>query len=201
MGHRYSELMFTDKVKAVQTENSSRDHYARFEGGEDVNHSLGAQEKEFIQSRNSFYMASISENDWPYVQHRGGPQGFLKILDSNTLAFADFRGNRQYISTGNFRSNDKVALFLMDYVNRTRLKLLGRISVIPADDMEALATLEDPSYRARVEKGFQIQVEAFDWNCPQHITQRFTTPEVELLVQGLADENQKLKEQIKLLQS
>lgn len=201
MGHRYSELMFTDKVKAVQTENSSRDHYARFEGGEDVYHSLGEQETEFIQARNSFYMASISENDWPYVQHRGGPQGFLKVLDSETLAFADYRGNRQYISTGNFRSNDKVALFFMDYVNRTRLKLLGRISVIPAEDIKALATLEDRSYRARVEKGFQIQVEAFDWNCPQHITQRFTTPEVEQLVQGLADENRKLKEQIELLQS
>lgn len=201
MGHRYSELMFTDQVKAVQIENSSRDHYARFEGGEDANHSLGEQEKEFIQARDSFYMASISENDWPYVQHRGGPQGFLKVLDSETLAFADFRGNRQYISTGNFRSNDKIALFFMDYVKRTRLKLLGRISVIPANDIEALATIEDLSYRARVEKGFRIQIEAFDWNCPQHITPRYTTLEVEILVQGLADENQKLKEQLNLLQS
>lgn len=146
-------------------------------------------------------MASINENSWPYVQHRGGPQGFLKVIDSETLAFADFRGNRQYISTGNFRTNDKVALFFMDYVNRTRLKVLGRISVIPANDIEVLAMIEDPNYRARVEKGFRIQVEAFDWNCPQHITQRFTTPEVEQLVQGLADENQKLKEHIKLLQS
>lgn len=201
MGHKYSELMFTDQVKTVQIENSSREHYARFEGGEDANHLLGGQEREFIQARDSFYMASINENSWPYVQHRGGPQGFLKVIDSETLAFADFRGNRQYISTGNFRTNDKVALFFMDYVNRTRLKVLGRISVIPANDIEILAMIEDPNYRARVEKGFRIQIEAFDWNCPQHITQRYTTPEVEQLVQGLADENQKLKEHIKLLQS
>jgi uncharacterized protein len=124
-------------------------------------------------------MASVSETGWPYIQHRGGPKGFVRVLEENTIGFADYRGNRQYVSVGNLVTNDRVSLFFMDYPNRTRLKLLGRAKLIDASDSAVLERLDVPGYQARIERGFLISVEAFDWNCPQHITQRYALADVE----------------------
>jgi predicted pyridoxine 5'-phosphate oxidase superfamily flavin-nucleotide-binding protein len=130
--------------------------------------------------RDSFYLATVTETDWPYIQHRGGPAGFLRVLDEKTIAFADFRGNRQFVSVGNLAKNDRVALILMDYAHQARLKILGHARVIELKDDPALAAkLALPGYRAKPERAFLITVDAFDWNCPQHITQRFTLADVE----------------------
>jgi predicted pyridoxine 5'-phosphate oxidase superfamily flavin-nucleotide-binding protein len=138
-------------------------------------------------------MASVSETGWPYVQHRGGPAGFMKVLDAHTLGFADYSGNRQYVSTGNFSRDNRVSLFFMDYPNRTRLKLLGRVRIVGHEQPEILERLEDPDYPAQVERAFVIEVEAFDWNCPQHITPRFSEVEIEQLLTELQEENRQLK--------
>lgn len=193
MGHKFAEIAFTDKVKQVQSEESSRAGYANMDQGEDFNFLLSQQEIDFISQRNSFYMASVSETNWPYVQHRGGPAGFIKIIDQQTIGFADFSGNRQYVSTGNFRNNNRVAIIFVDYPNRRRLKLLGRIREIAGSDLETLAGLEVPEYRAVVERGFVIRIEAFDWNCPQHITPRYTDDELQTMLEPLQQEIQALK--------
>jgi predicted pyridoxine 5'-phosphate oxidase superfamily flavin-nucleotide-binding protein len=124
-------------------------------------------------------MATVGETGWPYIQHRGGPAGFVRVLDGSTIGFADFRGNRQYISVGNLAGYDRVSLFFMDYASKTRLKLLGRARVVGADDPAVKESLAVPGYRGLPERGLLIQVEAFDWNCSQHITPRFTLPEIE----------------------
>ena len=193
MGHKFAEIAFTDSVRTVQQEMGSRRAYANFDLGDDYNNQLSLREAEFITARDSFYMASVGETGWPYVQHRGGPAGFVQVLDSNTLGFADYRGNRQYVSVGNLRGDDRVSLFFMDYPNQTRLKLLGRVELIGDDKPELLAQLKTPDYRASVERGFIIRVEAFDWNCPQHITPRYTEKEVQEIVKPLTDELQALK--------
>lgn len=185
MGHKFAELAFTANVKAEQAAQGSRRAYERFEKGDDHHDVLAPQEAAFIGRRDSFYMASVSETGWPYVQHRGGPAGFLKVLDERTVGFADFRGNRQYISVGNLKSDDRVSLFLMDYVNKARLKILGRARIVDASDKETLNRLALPAYRAKVERGLVITVAAFDWNCSQHITQRFTLAEVEAAIEPL----------------
>ena len=192
MGHRYVETLFTPAVKEIQQQLGSRGNYASMEQGPDFNNRIGPGEAEFIAARNSFYMATVGETGWPYVQHRGGPDGFLRVLDENTLGFADFSGNRQYISTGNLKGNDRVSLFLMDYPNQRRLKILGRVEIIGHNQPERLAQLEMDDYRARVERGYIITVEGFDWNCPQHITPRYTTQELEPLL----EENRQLKAQL-----
>lgn len=193
MGHKFAEIAFTQTVREIQAANGSRGGYARMDEGPDYNNLLSEREAAFINTRDSFYMASVSETGWPYVQHRGGPAGFMKVLDARTIGFADYSGNRQYVSTGNFQNDDRVSLFFMDYPNRTRLKMLGRVRIIGQDDLEALAQLEDDHYRARIERGFIITIEAFDWNCPQHITPRFTEAEVDALIAPLVEENQRLK--------
>lgn len=182
MGHKFAEIAFTSDVKRVQEEQGTRASYAKMEGREDSHHVLGEAEIAFIGARDSFYMATVSQTGWPYVQHRGGPVGFVKVLGKKTLGFADFRGNRQYISVGNLKSDDRVSLFFMDYSGKTRLKLLGRARLIEASDIDTLEQLALPDYRARVERGLAIDVEAFDWNCPQHITPRFTSGEVDRLM-------------------
>jgi hypothetical protein len=147
--------------------------------------------------RESFYMASVTETDWPYIQHRGGPTGFLRVLDEKTIAFADFRGNRQFVSVGNLAKNDRVALFLMDYPHQARLKILGHAKVIELKDDPALAAkLVLPGYRAKPERAFVITVEAFDWNCPQHITQRFTLADVERATEGLRNRIAELEDEL-----
>ena len=159
---------------------------------------------EFIATRDSFYMASVSETGWPYVQHRGGPAGFLRVLDDTTLAFADFRGNRQYISLGNVTANDRVALFLMDYPHRRRLKIYARIEAKDMSSDPALAEkLALLGYGAKVERFFLLHLEAFNWNCPQHITPRFTESEIDAAltpvrahIAQLEAENKMLREKL-----
>jgi predicted pyridoxine 5'-phosphate oxidase superfamily flavin-nucleotide-binding protein len=205
MAHQYAKIAFTDTVRQVQNEQGSRHGYSKMDEGEDYNHRLSDGEAEFIHARDSFYMASVSETDWPYLQHRGGPKGFMKVIDESTLGFADFKGNRQYVSTGNFRTNDRIALFFMDYPNRRRLKMLGRIELVENTDLDLMATLEAASsgkeghYRRKIERGFLVHIEAFDWNCPQHITPRFTEGEIEKAIAPLLAENKALKEQLEKL--
>ena len=193
MGHRFAEIAFTGSVQQVQQELGSRGGYAGMEGGDDYNHLLSARESDFISARDSFYMASVSETGWPYVQHRGGPPGFMRVLDEKTIGFADFSGNRQYVSVGNLRKDDRVSLFFMDYPNRTRLKLLGHVRLVTAEETELLTELEVDSYQARVERGFVIQIEAFDWNCPQHITPRYTEADIEALMAPSIGANQSMQ--------
>ncbi len=153
MGNRFAEIAFTDTVKGFQEAYGSRRSYARMEIGENSKNVLGEAETAFIGARDSFYMATVSETGWPYVQHRGGPAGFVKVLDPTTLGFADFRGNRQYVSIGNLETDNRVSLFFMDYPNRRRLKLLGRTRVIGEADQDRLGQLVVPDYRAAVERG------------------------------------------------
>lgn len=180
MPHHYAEIAFTPIVKTAQAQLGSRNAYARWEKmPDDTNNTLGESEVSFIAARNSFYMATVNEGGWPYIQHRGGPTGFVSVIDEKTIGFADYRGNRQYISVGNLMANDRVSLFFMDYSSRSRLKLFGRGEIIGPDDQETLSRLRSPGYPARVERGFIIKVAAFDWNCPQHISQRFTVEEMQ----------------------
>lgn len=182
MSRRFAELAFTPRVKAHQQQHNSRAQYERIEKSQPQSSNLlGADEQQFIALRDSFYMASVSETGWPYVQHRGGPKGFVHVIDPTLLGFADLRGNKQYISLGNFDHDNRVALFFMDYPNQTRLKILGRVEIHENDAaapalLESLRTNEP---RAVIERAILIRVEGFDWNCPQHITPRFTLEELE----------------------
>jgi len=186
MSHHFAEIAFTPAVKKVQEEQGSRFSYARMENVPDaVNHRLTEAEAGFIAARNSLYMATVGETGWPYIQHRGGPTGFVRVLDERTIGFANFRGNRQYVSVGNLMTDDRVSLFFMDYPNRTRLKLFGRARIIGLDDDTLLSRLEMADYRARIERGLIITVEGFDWNCPQHITERYTLEEVHAMTAPL----------------
>lgn len=193
MAHKYAQIVFTNAVRQVQIERNSRKGYSSMDQGEDYNHLLSETEAMFIAQRDSFYMASVSETNWPYVQHRGGAKGFVRVLDASTIGFADFSGNRQYVSTGNFRGNDRVALFFMDYPNRRRLKMMGRITQVADDDWETMAMLEVDDHGAVIERAFIIKIEAFDWNCPQYITPRYTELEVQQMMAPLLEENKALK--------
>lgn len=198
MGHRFAELAFTPRVQQAQEAAGSRAHYARLAGGPDFNDVLGPDERQFLAARDSFYLASVGETGWPYVQHRGGPPGFVHVLDDHTIAFADFRGNRQYVSVGNFAGDDRVALIAVDYPRRRRLKLLGHARVVTAeDDAALLARLHTPAYRARVERGIVVTVAAFDWNCPQHITPRYTEAEIAAATQPLRDRIAQLEAELR----
>jgi hypothetical protein len=197
MGHQFSNIVFTPAVRALQEADGSRAGYAKNDLGEPHHDRLGEREAAFIGMRESFYMASVTETDWPYIQHRGGPAGFLRVIDEKTIAFADFRGNRQFVSVGNLAKNDRVALFLMDYPHQARLKILGHAKVIELKDDPALAAkLVLPGYRAKPERAFVITVEAFDWNCPQHITQRFTLADVERATEGLRNRIAELEDEL-----
>ena len=179
MTHRFADLMFTESVKGEQAYYGSREHNARLQENFGPNDRLTSREAEFISQRDSFYMATVTETGWPYVQHRGGPPGFLKVPSPGQIAFADFRGNTQLISVGNALADDRVSLILMDYPKRRRLKILGRLQVEDVRDFspEDRAQIHSADYRAFVERVFLIDVAAFDWNCPQHITQRYTATE------------------------
>jgi predicted pyridoxine 5'-phosphate oxidase superfamily flavin-nucleotide-binding protein len=183
MGHQFSKIVFTPTVRALQAADGSRSSYARNDLGEPHHDRLGPREAAFIGMRDSFYMTTVTETGWPYIQHRGGPAGFLRMLDEKTIAFADFRGNRQFVSVGNLQLDGRVALLLMDYAHQARLKILGRARVIElAGDAALAAKLALPGYRAKPERAFLITVDAYDWNCSQHITQRFTVDDVEQAV-------------------
>ena len=193
MLHRWLEIASTPAVKAARERYGSAAQYARLDGtlnpdGPVRNDRLTDGEASFIAARDGFYLASVSETGWPYVQYRGGPAGFLRVIDERTLGYADFRGNRQYVTTGNVAGNDRVALFLMDYVHQRRLKVFGRMRIVDApENPELAANLAVSGYGGRVERAVLVTVEAFDWNCPQHITPRFTPSELEQALAPVRD--------------
>lgn len=177
MGQNFATLTFTDSVLAAQERYGARRNWDGEENEPD-RFLLTERENEFIATLDHFYMATIGENGWPYMQFRGGPRGFLKILDDRHLAFADFRGNRQYLSVGNLNSGGKAMLFLLDQARRMRLKIWATGEVLhPQDEGDLAAQLIDPEYRGKVERLIVFTVQAYDWNCPQHITPRYTEEE------------------------
>jgi predicted pyridoxine 5'-phosphate oxidase superfamily flavin-nucleotide-binding protein len=192
MSKHYGEIAFTDAVRDVQDRYGSGAFYKsktmRAHAAERPD-ALTEDTREFLGQRDGFYLATVSETGWPYVQFRGGPVGFLRVIDEHTVGWADFRGNLQYISTGNLGADDRVALFAMDYAHRRRLKIYGHARIVTVeDDPNLAAALADPSYDAKVERAVIVHVEAFDWNCPQHITPRFTAAEIEPAVAALRSE-------------
>jgi len=179
MGKHFAEVAFTPLVKEQQSLHGSRGQYERVEEFGHFDQQFTPMEKEFIAGRDGFYMASVSESGWPYIQFRGGAKGFLHVIDDQTIGFADLRGNKQYISTGNLLHDDRVALFLMDYPAQSRLKILGHAEIFEdgAPAKEWMERLRVPREKSLVERAVLIHVEAFDWNCPQHITPRYTQEE------------------------
>lgn len=190
-----SDIAFTPAVKKRQEEMGSRGIYQKMAENRDWQTDITAQLESFIKQRNSFYMASVNENGQPYIQHRGGPKGFLKVIDKNHLAFADYSGNRQYISVGNFDENPKVHLFLMDYANRTRIKIWGEV-IIESNNDALLEKVNDSDYGAAIERIIKIKVTAWDVNCPQHIEQRFTLEEMNPRIENLRNKIKQLKEEL-----
>ena len=183
MATNFLNLTVTDSARKAQEHYFGRSQPVSAASGPD---SLTDDEMSFIQARDSFYIASISESGWPYIQHRGGRAGFLRVLNPQTLAFADYKGNRQLLSTGNLAANDRVALFLMDYPQRTRLKILGHARVEDArQHPELVQQLAEPDVQRIVERLFFIEVVAFDWNCAKYITPRYTADEVQKLIAPL----------------
>ncbi len=201
MAKNYAEIAFTPAVRTEQEKHGSRRQYERMERLERGTE-LSFAEADFIGSRDSFYLASTGENGYPYVQFRGGPPGFLKVLDAKTLGYADFRGNLQYVSVGNFKTNNKAALILMDYPNRRRLKLYASAEIRDADeDPELIERLTVIGYNAKIERTVLLHVEAFDWNCPQHITPRYTMTEIDELLMPFRAEIERLEKENKELRS
>lgn len=185
MTGKFLELTATPGVRAAQVANGSRQLWERLAGDRAFDR-FTDDAAAFIAARDSFYIATVSETGWPYVQHRGGPPGFLKVLDETTLGFADFRGNRQYISLGNIATGDRAALILMDYPSRARLKILAHMEARDLRiDPDLTARLALPGYQGKPERAFVLRLETFDWNCPQHITPRFTAAELETAVSPL----------------
>src|SRR5438067_13264398 len=173
MGRSFARVMFGEAAKRLQERYGSRASYERMAREGKAGVALGPVEGEFIGQRDSFYIATVTADGWPYVQHRGGPKGFLRVLDDRTLAFADFAGNAQYITVGDLATNDRVALFLMDYPNQARLKVIGHAKAVEGD-AELEAKVAVPGYAARVQRVIVVEVVALDWNCSQHITPRWT---------------------------
>lgn len=200
MSNKFYDITFTPDVKAAQTHYGSRGHYAKYENGAAKNFALTEAEVEFIGERDGFYMATVNDDGQPYIQFRGGKSGFLKVLDERTLGFADFRGNLQYISVGNLKKNNRVALFLMDYPNQRRLKILAEGEVKDAGEVsELIEKLKVENYKAKIERAMILHVAAFDWNCPQHITPRFTVEEIRAMNAPLYEYVEKLEREIKKL--
>ncbi len=204
MARNFAEIAFTDAVKNLQDQHGSRRSYERMEKFNVVD-GLTSGEMTFIRNRDSFYLASIGENEYPYVQHRGGPKGFLKVLDSKRIGFIDFTGNKQYVSVGNMVTNNNVSLIMIDYPTRTRLKIFAKSEVIELKDNPELYELLDlDDYKFRPERMMVFHIEAYDWNCAQHITPRYTVDEIETAfspqqehIKSLEKEIKELKEQIK----
>jgi uncharacterized protein len=187
MSYGFLDIAVTPSVRAAQAKMGADRIWRDFRGHREFNR-FTENEAAFIADRDSFYMATVSETGWPYVQHRGGPRGFLKLVDDHTLVFADYRGNRQYISTGNLAADDRACLFLMDYPHQARLKIYARVETVALDDdpdLTALVTM--PDYKAKLERIFRLRLEAFDWNCQQHITPRFSEREIAEAVHPLRD--------------
>ncbi|MEO1292347.1 MAG: pyridoxamine 5'-phosphate oxidase family protein [Pseudomonadota bacterium] len=208
MAKSYAEIAFTDPVlRLQQAQGSAKLYAAQLHPDAEREDRLTAAEVAFLSARDGFYQATVSATGWPYVQFRGGPAGFVHVLDDRTIAYADFRGNRQYISTGNLSSDDRVALFFMDYPNKRRLKMFGHVCVVDAaDDPALLERLMPEGYRARAERAIVMSPAGFDWNCPQHIPQRMTVAEYETAIAplrehlgGLQAENEALKAELERL--
>lgn len=205
MSYGFMDIAITPSVRRAQAEMGADHFWSDFKGHREFDR-FTAQETAFIAKRDSFYMASVSETGWPYVQHRGGPAGFLKVLDDRTLAFVDYRGNRQYITTGNLAENDRTCLFLIDYPARTRLKIYARAEKLALDaDPVLTEAITDSAYGAKAERIFRLKLEAFDWNCPQHIVPRYTEAEFLAASRHLLDkvaqleqENASLRERLDL---
>jgi uncharacterized protein len=187
MPYGFLDIAVTPSVRAEQAKMGVDRIWRDFKGHREFDR-FTENEAVFIADRDSFYMATVSETGWPYVQHRGGPTGFLKVVDEKTLAFADYRGNLQYISTGNLAADDRACLFLMDYAQRARLKIYAHVETLALDADPALTELVTvPDYRAKLERIFRLHLATFDWNCPQHITPRFTEAEISEAVQPLRE--------------
>jgi predicted pyridoxine 5'-phosphate oxidase superfamily flavin-nucleotide-binding protein len=201
MAKNFAEIAFSDAVKALQEQHGSRKGYERMEKFNVID-GLSENEMSFISNRDSFYLASIGEKNFPYIQHRGGPKGFVKVLDKNTIGFIDFSGNKQYISVGNFATNNNVALIMMDYPARARLKILAKAEIIELkDNSELLSKLDLGEYEFCPERMMLFHIEAFDWNCPQHIIQRFTLEEIQIAFEPKFQYISKLEEEIENLKS
>lgn len=196
MPRKFGEIAFTPAVKAMQEKMGSRESYERFVANGSDNNIVTSDIATFISSMEGFYLGTVTSNGYPYIQFRGGKAGFLKVLNENTLGFADFRGNVQYISVGNLSENDRAFLFLMDYRNRRRLKIIGRASIVD-DNPEILAAIQDKEYIATVERVIVFKIEGWDWNCPQHIPIRYSQAEVEAM-QTRINELEKLLAEAKL---
>jgi predicted pyridoxine 5'-phosphate oxidase superfamily flavin-nucleotide-binding protein len=203
MGRRFAELAFTPLVKEQQKLHGSRHLYERVENSPDRGDRLGPDEQAFIRERDGFYMASVTETGWPYIQFRGGHLGFIHIPDDRTIAFADLRGNRQYISTANLKHDDRVALFFMDYPTQSRLKILGRATIHEggAEAEKLIASLRALDEKTPPERAIVIHVEGFDWNCQQHITPRYSEAELAKILEpmrrrleALESENKRLRD-------
>ena len=195
----YADLMFTQAVEAEQAKLGSKGRYAaRYDARRDA--ALGADEVAYLTSRTTIYIASVNADGWPYVQHRGGPVGFVKVLDGYTLAFADYAGNRQVITKGNLAGDDRVSVFAMDYARRARLKLQGHATLVDAAEVPDLAAMLNVEGQGTVERVMTIRIAAWDWNCPKYITQRFDTAEMTALIgpemSRLEAENTALKAEI-----
>lgn len=205
----FASLVFTPLVKKLQERYGSRRQYQRMEEAGASQDRFTAFETEFLAERDSFYWATIGATGWPYVQHRGGPKGFLKVVDDHTLALGDFRGNKQYISTGNLLTDNRVAMIMVDYPRQARLKILGRVEILEGEPAESwLPKVRMPEEKTAIERVFVIHVEAYDWNCPQHITPRYTAEEirvgmqsVEKRVEALEQENQALRKELAALRA
>jgi uncharacterized protein len=198
MGRGFAEIAFTDIVKEQQRKHGSRRQYERVEQAGNAGDVLGPDEREFVEARDGFYMGSVSETGWPYIQFRGGEKGFLRVIDERTLGFADLRGNRQYISTGNLLHDSRTCLFLMDYASQTRLKILGRAEILEGspEAVEQIERLRVAGEGTLAERAVLIRVEGFDWNCQQHITPRFTEEEIARYVEPMRKRIKELEAEI-----
>ena len=201
MAYGFLDIAITPAVRAAQAKMGADALWTDFEGDRAFDR-FTENEAAFIAERDSFYMATVSETGWPYVQHRGGPPGFLKVLDDRTLAFGDYRGNRQYIRTGNLAANDRACLFLMDYPRRARLKIYAHVEILDLDADPALtAEVTVPGYRAKLARVYRLRLDAFDWNCSQHITPRFTEIEVAEAVAPLRERLAQLELEVQMLRA
>jgi predicted pyridoxine 5'-phosphate oxidase superfamily flavin-nucleotide-binding protein len=192
MAQAFSELLFTETVRQMQEDQGSARMYARVLSDDAPRKDrLGPDEVQFLSLRDGFYQATVSETGWPYVQFRGGPRGFLKVLDDRTIAYADFRGNRQYISDGNLKTCDRIAIIAVDYPNSARIKIIGHAKL--SEDPDLIQKLKNDDYTARVERAVVITIEGFDWNCPQHLPVRLTMEELQPILAPFQEELAQLR--------
>ncbi len=197
MPNTYHQIAFTDAVKALQEEAGSRAMYAKYEASpKQMKVELSEPEMAYLAARDSFYMASVSETGWPYMQHRGGSAGFVKALNSKEFGWAEYTGNKQYISTGNISGDDRVSLFFIDYATKTRLKIFGHARVIALDD-PLMETLAEGAGDLVIERGMVVTVASYEWNCPKYITERYTKAEVEAALAQMGARIAELEAQLK----